>query len=82
MHFAKTPIALAAIAAATLPSLASPRRETELPAITVTSTRRECRLDDVPNTVTVKSARDVEKSGARDIINKSHRHSGNASSAL
>lgn len=38
-----------------------------LPPITVTSTRTERRADDVPNTVTVKSAAEVEASGARDL---------------
>lgn len=71
MHFAKTPIALAVVAAAAahLPSQAqtAAAEAPALPAITVTSTRTERRVDEVPNTVTVKSAREVEKSGARDI---------------
>ena len=71
MHFAKTPIALAAItaAAAHLPSLAQTAalEAPGLPAITVTSTRTERRVDEVPNTVTVKSAREIEQAGARDI---------------
>ncbi len=71
MHFAKTPIALAVVAAAAahLPSQAqtAASEAPALPAITVTSTRTERRVDEVPNTVTVKSAREVEKSGARDI---------------
>lgn len=70
MHFAKTPIALAAmVATAHLSSFAqtAATEAPELPAISVTSTRTERHVDAVPNTVTVKSAREVEKSGARDI---------------
>lgn len=71
MHFAKTPIALAVVAAAAahLPSQGqtAAAEAPALPAITVTSTRTERRVDEVPNTVTVKSAREVEKAGARDI---------------
>jgi hemoglobin/transferrin/lactoferrin receptor protein len=71
MHLVKTPIALAAITAASAQSIAfaqaTAAEATELPAISVTSTRTERRVDEVPNTVTVKSARELEKSGARDI---------------
>jgi len=71
MHFAQTPIALAAItpAADHLPSLAQTvaTEAPGLPAITVTSTSTERRVDEVPNTVSVKSARAVEQAGARDI---------------
>lgn len=38
-----------------------------LPAVTVTATRTERRSDDVPNTVTVKTAREIEAEGARDV---------------
>lgn len=71
MHPVKTPIALAAIAAATAQPIAfaqtAAAEAPELPAISVTSTRTERRVDEVPNTVTVRSAREVEKAGARDI---------------
>jgi FecCD transport family len=71
MHFAKTPIAIAAATAAGahLASVAqtAATEAAGLPAITVTSTRTERRVDEVPNTVTVKSACEVEQAGARDI---------------
>lgn len=71
MHFTKTPLALAAIAAAALPTPGFAQQAAaeapELPAISVTSTRTERRVDQVPNTVTVKKAAEVEKAGARDI---------------
>ena len=40
---------------------------TRLPALTNTATRTERRVDEVPATVTVVPARDIETSGARDI---------------
>lgn len=73
MNFDKTPIALglAALAAATqhtaLAQTAADVQEPVLPAITVTATRTERRIDDVPNTVTVTPASTIEESGARDI---------------
>lgn len=42
-------------------------REHPLPEISVTATRTPRRIDEVPGTVTVIPAREIEKSGARDI---------------
>ena len=73
MTFDKTQLALAlaTFAAATQhPTLAqtvAAAEEPVLPAIAVTATRTERRIDDVPNTVTVTPASAIEKSGARDI---------------
>jgi hemoglobin/transferrin/lactoferrin receptor protein len=53
-------------AAASAPPAAAPG-VTRLPEITVTSTRTERRLDQVPNTVTVLRAAQVEATGARDL---------------
>ena len=51
---------LAAAATASAP-------ESTLKEITVTATRTERRVDDVPATVTVTPASAIERSGARDI---------------
>lgn len=75
MKFDKTPIAHATtLALAALSALAhtgvlaqAAADAPDLPAISVTSTRTERRVDEVPNTVTVHGARAIEKSGARDI---------------
>ncbi|MDE2298446.1 MAG: TonB-dependent hemoglobin/transferrin/lactoferrin family receptor [Burkholderiales bacterium] len=71
MNLNKTPIALAlaTLAAATHQSSLAQAAPDEpgLPAITVTSTRTERRVDAVPNTVTVTPASAIEKAGARDI---------------
>jgi hemoglobin/transferrin/lactoferrin receptor protein len=79
MHNDKTPFDRTALASAALGALAATapgwalaqaqaaNEAPELPAITITSTRTERRVDDVPNTVTVKNARELEKAGARDI---------------
>jgi hemoglobin/transferrin/lactoferrin receptor protein len=56
----------AAPAATPAPPVAAPG-VTRLPEITVTSTRTERRLDQVPNTVTVLRAEQVEAAGARDL---------------
>jgi hemoglobin/transferrin/lactoferrin receptor protein len=68
---AQTDPAAPAAAASAPPSPASAPaaapRVTRLPEITVTSTRTERRQDQVPNTVTVLRAEQVEASGARDL---------------
>ena len=59
-----------AFTAATAPSITFAQAGADdpaLPAITVTSTRTERRVDAVPNTVTVTPAAEIERSGARDI---------------
>ncbi|HSW04536.1 hypothetical protein [Aquabacterium sp.] len=72
MNLNETPVALAlaalataaphaALAQAAVPDASSP------PAITVTATRTERHVDEVPNTVTVTPASAIEKAGARDI---------------
>ena len=77
----KTPVALALVAAWGLPpapasaqtppssttAAANADAATPLPAITNTATRTERRVDEVPATVTVQTARDIEAAGARDI---------------
>ena len=76
----KNPIALAiflayglsssvahAQASASTPTPAASAPEPTLKDITVTATRTERRVDDVPATVTVTPASAVERSGARDI---------------
>ena len=76
----KTPLALAILAltmsnalihtparAQTPPPDDTDQRATRLREITVTSTRTERPVDAVPNTVTVKSAAEIEASGARDL---------------
>ena len=82
MSFHKTPLALAAVAAlaTTLPfgaALAADAASSAasatasdahvLPGLTITATRTERRIDEVPNTVTVTPASAIDKSGARDI---------------
>jgi hemoglobin/transferrin/lactoferrin receptor protein len=44
-----------------------PGEATRLREITISATRTERRVDDVPNTVTVKPATEIEASGARDL---------------
>ena len=77
----KTPVALALVAAwglcpgwalaqtpaATLPAATGDTAATPLPPITNTATRTERRTDQVPATVSVLSAADIEAAGARDI---------------
>lgn len=64
---AQTDPAAPAAAASAPQEAAAPPGVTRLPEITVTSTRTERRLDQVPNTVTVLRAQQVEASGARDL---------------
>ncbi len=59
------PASAASAAAASAASTATPA--TPLPAITNTATRTERRVDEVPATVTVVPAADIEAAGARDI---------------
>lgn len=82
----KTPVALAismAFGLSTLPAqaqVASPAPAASVPSapeptlkeITVTATRTERRVDDVPATVTVTPASAIERSGARDIKDAFH----------
>ncbi len=68
----KTPAALALLAAwAVSPGLAraqtAPPPATALPAVTNTATRTERRTDEVPATVSVVPASEMEAAGARDI---------------
>jgi hemoglobin/transferrin/lactoferrin receptor protein len=73
----KTPVALALVAAwglcpatasaQTAPAPASPASAAMLPPITNTATRTDRRVDEVPATVTVVPAADIEAAGARDI---------------
>jgi hemoglobin/transferrin/lactoferrin receptor protein len=74
----KTPVSLALVAAWGLcPTLAAAQAPatptttapaaTPLPALTNTATRTERRVDEVPATVTVVPATEVETAGARDI---------------
>ncbi|HET7867828.1 MAG TPA: TonB-dependent hemoglobin/transferrin/lactoferrin family receptor [Burkholderiaceae bacterium] len=56
-----------AIAMAGSTALAEPAAEPTLAETTVTATRTPRLVDDVPNTVTVIRATDIDKSGARDI---------------
>ena len=72
----KSPIALAITlafglvalpAAAQLNAPAAAAAEPELAPITVTATRTERRVDDVPATVTITPASAIEQAGARDI---------------
>lgn len=62
----ETRVALA-IGMACSTALAEPATEPTLAETTVTATRTPRLVDDVPNTVTVIRATDIEKSGARDI---------------
>lgn len=62
----ETRVALA-IGMACSTALAEPATEPTLTETTVTATRTPRLVDDVPNTVTVIRATDIEKSGARDI---------------
>lgn len=48
-------------------ALAEPASEPTLPETTVTATRTERLVDDVPGTVTVNRSADIDRSGARDI---------------
>ncbi len=75
----KTPVALALLAAWGLgsghasaqtpppPPSTAPATATALPALTNTATRTDRRVDEVPATVTVLPAAEIEASGARDI---------------
>lgn len=71
-----TPLALAlamawglspAMSAAQTPPEREDQEATRLNEVTVSSTRTQRRVDDVPNSVTVLTARQIEEAGARDI---------------
>jgi hemoglobin/transferrin/lactoferrin receptor protein len=62
----ETRVALA-LGMACATALAEPATEPTLPETTVTATRTPRLVDDVPGTVTVIHATDIERSGARDI---------------
>jgi hemoglobin/transferrin/lactoferrin receptor protein len=53
--------------AAAVPTSATPATAATLPPITNTATRTERRVDEVPATVTVVPAAEIESAGARDI---------------
>ena len=71
-----TPLALAltmawgltpGLSAAQTPTEPAPADATRLNEVTVSATRTPRRTDNVPNTVTVKTAQEIEEEGARDI---------------
>jgi hemoglobin/transferrin/lactoferrin receptor protein len=67
MTHAQTPAPAPAPTPAPAPAPASAAAATVLPAITNTATRTARRVDDVPATVTVVRASEIESAGARDI---------------